>query len=664
MEVCDDRPASVYDNLKTPTTSNIRVHTSTPKATKGGKTTTSAFPVKAKAGTGATFTESVARSEAPSNRQIVDANGITGSPIYADIAYKFDDKSQLPQQKQLTFPHLKEQLKPIKAAHHTTTKLQFPTKAMASLHTNANGNINNYTNSNNSNQRSIKEHANVSITMPTTAQASPPLRATTTTMAETPTYTSTSAQPASRTTQRPLSQHSQSELYEYEASQSIAAVKAALNDAKSKFFGLNGYATQEQQQHNNTSNHNNNKESNTSNPIESRLKQHTSTSPRLLIDNQFTKVQIITTAPTPPPKIHQPKYQNIPENSAIFRNNQATQKQPPELPPKPVDAIATPSRMTAPTSSTQTDGAVSTTPNSTVFSSNSAHSTTPSPSPTSPLDAVKLSLSPSQAAYQQVPLNDIDISQPSQAVYMSTTVPQNIKASKHPNPMQLKHPNLVRWLLILEIIVGLLISFLAIWIFCLAPNTAIQYNPYWSGLVLLLTGILGLVLVRYQRIKRRKVRENCFKFLRADLYLLALLAVLLCCIAFFCAALHYARLTANTTHCASTNPLVEQGSCTCTFNVPENEMTTGMNSSSTTGVMAKGLLEEEVMPDDMDDQSYKVEYWDLSCKEVRAEWTKILIYSAVLNLVGSLLAISFALLLVGCRNKGKRIYTSVQTSNF
>ncbi|XP_036319254.1 uncharacterized protein LOC118733791 [Rhagoletis pomonella] len=275
---------------------------------------------------------------------------------------------------------------------------------------------------------------------------------------------------------------------------------------------------------------------------------------------------------------------------------------------------------------------------------------------------------------------------------MSTTVPQNIKGSKiagrhtptrnslrhsrmlvvnnksypasqHPNPLNFKYPNLARWLLILEILVGLLISFLAIWIFCLAPNTAIQYNPYWSGLVLLLAGILGLVLVRYQRIKRHKVRENCFKFLRTDSYLLALLAVLLCCVAFFCAALHYARLCASDTHCAPTNILLEQGSCTCTFNVNE-EVTLPTPANDSASQVANGLLDEEVMPENFSDQSYKVEYRDLSCKEVSGEWITILIMSTALNAIGFLLALAYAVLLVCWRHTAKRpFYTSVQTTS-
>ncbi|XP_004529586.1 mucin-5AC isoform X2 [Ceratitis capitata] len=668
MEVYDDRPASVYDNLKT-TNDNRAIHTSTPKAVGIVKSAES------------TPTAAVVRSGATTSA--IAANGATSSPIYADITFKFNDnqlltdqqQSQQPllqqqrqQQQQQTLPCLSrqnqpqstQQQQPLVASNftdHTTTAsaLHFPTNTTLATPENINKNNNSkYTNS--KNQRLIQP--NTSITMPAPvpapapapASVPPPALASSTSAA--PLSSSATAYAAVRNaspTQRPLSQHSQSELYE--ASQSIAAVKAALNDAKSKFFGLNGYAQDPVAQQ----------------PQQQQFTSPTTTSSRLLIDNQYPKVQIVTTAPTPPPKT-QPTYQNIPENSAIFRslNNGGT---PPALPPKPsVDAVGMPSRMTAAatTSPTQPDGAVSMAPDSAAFPSSSRQSNTPSPSPSSPSDAAKVSLSSSHAAYKQIPLNDIDTLQPSQAVYMSTTVPQNIKAAQHPNPMNFKYPNLARWLLILEIIVGLLISFLAIWIFCLAPNTAIQYNPYWSGLVLLLAGILGLVLVRYQRIKRHKVRENCFKFLRADTYLLALLAVLLCVVALFCATLHYARLCASDTHCASTNILLEQGSCTCTFNVNEAELATPAANSSSVAQLANGLLDEEVPPETtFSDQSYKVEYRDLSCKEVRGVWITILILSITFNSIGFLLAFAYTMLIFCCRLNGNRpIYASVHTSNF
>lgn len=338
MEVYDDRPVSVYDNLKT-TPNNI--HTSTPKAVKRGNTVPSpaASPLS---------TRRAAATATATTVETTAANRATSSPIYADIAFKFNDNNQLTNQ-QSQQPHLKQQpqqqqplprLTQQYAQQSTAQSLasnftdQAPTTTATAQHfatnttlpTQSNNNsTNNYTNS--SNQRLIQ--ANVSLTLPApapapaSALASAPIKAFTTATPAAMSTTTTSAMASTvaaprnaSPAQRPLSQHSQSELYE--ASQSIAAVKAALNDAKSKFFGLNGYA--QEHPHNNTYSAN-----------ESRPLQQRGIAPRLLIDNQYPKVQIVTTAPTPPPK-SQPKYQNIPENSAIFRNNAET---PPELPPKP-----------------------------------------------------------------------------------------------------------------------------------------------------------------------------------------------------------------------------------------------------------------------------------------------------------------------------------------
>uniref|UniRef100_A0A1A9W653 Uncharacterized protein n=1 Tax=Glossina brevipalpis TaxID=37001 RepID=A0A1A9W653_9MUSC len=110
------------------------------------------------------------------------------------------------------------------------------------------------------------------------------------------------------TQQRPLSQHSQSELNE--TGHNIAAVKAALNEAKSKFFGLNGYKSSQQD-------HQYQQHQHQEQDQEQEQKSYELIKSQNLLSNnredeqqqQQLQVQI---------KI-QPKYQNIPENSALFR---------------------------------------------------------------------------------------------------------------------------------------------------------------------------------------------------------------------------------------------------------------------------------------------------------------------------------------------------------
>lgn len=257
---------------------------------------------------------------------------------------------------------------------------------------------------------------------------------------------------------------------------------------------------------------------------------------------------------------------------------------------------------------------------------------------------------------------------------MATTVPQNIKGSKiagrhtptrnslrhsrmlvvnktyngstSPNPMEFRFPRLTRIILILEVIIGILIGLLGAWILLLAPHTDIQDNPYWSGLGLLLSGILGLILIRYKRIKRHKARENCFAFIKFDSYILAILATLLCAIALSCAAIHIIRLSTEDTKCVSSDILLEQAACQCTFNTNSIPVTNGT------------LSDLNPTPD----RSYSVNYSELSCAEVNGVWITILKLSLVLNCIGFLLAIIYLILLFFFRHR--KVYSSVQTSVF
>lgn len=189
--------------------------------------------------------------------------------------------------------------------------------------------------------------------------------------------------------------------------------------------------------------------------------------------------------------------------------------------------------------------------------------------------------------------------------------------------MGFQQPSLARWLLILQMIIGILLLSISVWTFFLTPSIPVQDNPYWCGSVvsgkdnffvsqeqkktfldrlqLLLTGIVGLIVVRYPRFKRSRAREHCFTFLRMDSYVLSLLSVLLCCVALIFAAIHYCRLTAADTKCKSMHLLVEHGSCICTFNAPPtvaNATEPSFDESSA----------DEDETNQLPDSSYKVEY--------------------------------------------------------
>ncbi|XP_069692287.1 sarcospan [Periplaneta americana] len=112
---------------------------------------------------------------------------------------------------------------------------------------------------------------------------------------------------------------------------------------------------------------------------------------------------------------------------------------------------------------------------------------------------------------------------PSQANCLSTTVPQNIAATniagrhtptrnslrhsrmivlsrtgKVPrkyHPPVLRHHRLATALAALQVLLGVAVSSLAVWLLVWAPNLRVRDIPYWSGLPLLMSGIVGLMLM-------------------------------------------------------------------------------------------------------------------------------------------------------------------------
>ncbi|XP_023160289.2 uncharacterized protein LOC111592361 isoform X2 [Drosophila hydei] len=212
-----------------------------------------------------------------------------------------------------------------------------------------------------------------------------------------------------------------------ETSHSIAAVKAALSDAKSKFFGIHSCETLD-----------------------------VAASPPSERDSPAAAMPSVVIKP-------EPKYQNVPQPTRI-----------PVLP----EASSSP----------------------TIVSHRFG------------------------ATYEQIPLSDLDASQPTQAVYMSTTVPQNMKgmkiAGRHtPTRNSLRHSRMIvvnnknhdsiqetytshirnsnfsRQLLILQLAIGLLIVGLAISILIWTPSASILINPYLSGLSLYFSFYLPVLRV-------------------------------------------------------------------------------------------------------------------------------------------------------------------------
>ncbi|XP_034650438.1 uncharacterized protein LOC117889903 isoform X2 [Drosophila subobscura] len=366
-------------------------------------------------------------------------------------------------------------------------------------------------------------------------------------------------------------------------SHSIAAVKAALNDAKSKFFGINNY------------------------------------------DEYESAVQP-TQMPMPVVKAHsqqptikpEPKYQNVP---------QRPKPQPDELPATIIEPVAMPVSVSSPVDRSL------------------RYATT----------------------YEQIPLSDLDAPQPSQAVYMSTTVPQNIKgmkiAGRHtPTRNSLRHSrmivvnhknhdslqaayskhirnlNISRQLLIMQLAVGLLIVGLAIWILLLEPNASILINPYLSGLSLLLASIAGLILLRRDhRTQGHRAPNSCYKVLLAESYVFSALALVFCCLALVCAAIEFAELASAVDGACgpATSSLLSYHNCTC--------LTSGDE------VAADGSSS----PNDSSSSSFE------ECSAFRGEWKYLLAFSMALNALGIVATFLYITLFICCHRNRKHFYTSV-----
>ncbi|KAH8366640.1 hypothetical protein KR084_008791 [Drosophila pseudotakahashii] len=356
-------------------------------------------------------------------------------------------------------------------------------------------------------------------------------------------------------------------------SHSIAAAKAALNDAKSKFFGINNYESP---------------------------------------DAGKSAAQVVIVKP-------EPKYQNVPQRDEI-----------------PVEA--------APESTSLPSASHSTSPSGDLQNRALRYATT----------------------YEQIPLSDLEAPQSSQAVYMSTTVPQNMKgmkiAGRHtPTRNSLRHSrmivvnhknhdslqatrnlNISRQLLIMQLAVGLLIVGLAAWILILAPNASILINPYLGGLSLLLASVAGLILMRRNhKISDHRPPNSCYKVLLAECYVSNGLALVFCCLALVCAAIEFAELTSSADgKCGPTSSsLLSYHNCTC---FSAGEAVTSFSSEDPSAFIA---VQESSQSD--------------GCGELRIEWKYLLAFSMALNTLGIVATFLYITLFICCHRNRDHFYTSV-----
>lgn len=403
----DDRPISMYDNLNV-TNNNVNI-TSTPKIKQPSTTVTSSS------------SSSSTLPPSKPNGAVHSAAAAATTP-FAHITFKFNDNNnttttnhQQHQQQQQQLPpqpyqmvngnrNLNQQMSPNMA--------QTPGSGVAALYATPFKMVNTPI----SQKPAITTSPPAQTAVPASggiagignALTSPLQQPSTTSSSQSPavavaaTLPSNAATATANTTrsqtERPLSQHSQSELNE--TTHSIAAVKAALNEAKSKFFGLNGYAASaadlpQQLQH-------------PSSPADESQTEHllptidhsTRIQPQpqqLQLQPQHHQRSAVQQQPvqTKP----QPKYQNIPENSALFRNTSPGGSVAPELPPKPLEYqnLNKPATTATPTPSVHN-----------INNNNNKSTISSSPSPPPSLDTQNSRKMPDGTIYNQISLNDID----------------------------------------------------------------------------------------------------------------------------------------------------------------------------------------------------------------------------------------------------------------
>ncbi|EDW65739.2 uncharacterized protein [Drosophila virilis] len=274
------------------------------------------------------------------------------------------------------------------------------------------------------------------------------------------------------------------------------------------------------------------------------------------------------------------------------------------------------------------------------------------------------------ATYEQIPLSDLDMLQPTQAVYMSTTVPQNMKgmkiAGRHtPTRNSLRHSrmivvnnknhdsiqdtysthirnsNLSRQLLILQLAIGLLIVGLSISIFFLTPSASILINPYLSGLSLLLASIAGLILLGRDRgAEYKRAHNNCNKVLLAESYVFSAVALIFCCLALVCAAIEFAELQ-NTSmptdgSCGpATSSLLNYRNCTC---LTEDQQATTPEAIAEDGTGDVG-------------NSYSNSQ---SCEALRGKWKYLLGFSMSLNALGIFATFLYITIFICCHHNSRK----------
>lgn len=381
-------------------------------------------------------------------------------------------------------------------------------------------------------------------------------------------------------------------------------------------------------------------------------------------------------------------------------------------------------RRTPPTIVPSTVAPTSSSPTSTA-------STVPAAPPGSPEDSPRSSPRPA-SAQRNITIRLPEAGAPSEAVYMTTTVPQNfaknsstligrhkptrsslrhsrmlvVNKNYHQrfpkgNSLNLRHIRLSRLLMLLKIAIGAVLTFVGMTIIVWSPNTHTKDNPYWSGMILVLSGSLFLVLFDFKRRPANRLRENFFNFVRINALVILLLTIFFTMLAFIYALIHTTNLSSEKLHCEPEYHFnVNSSSCVCLidprspqevaeaamavsdvrdeagkdgggyFDHEEDEVrnltTVAVTAvSSTIGPTILSGLDLRKAAEQLEDEGVvRLEYRDFNCSEVLSIWYYVTLGSTILNSLGCLLAAAFLVIYgVECQRREHELkYLSVRTN--
>uniref|UniRef100_A0A182YH90 Uncharacterized protein n=1 Tax=Anopheles stephensi TaxID=30069 RepID=A0A182YH90_ANOST len=308
-----------------------------------------------------------------------------------------------------------------------------------------------------------------------------------------------------------------------------------------------------------------------------------------------------------------------------------------------------------------------------------------------------------------------DTSGPSEAVYMTTTVPQNFTKNastligrhkptrsslrhsrmlvvnktvpvRYPpgNSLNLRHLRLCRTVMQLQVLIGLVLNVIGLAIMVWSPSTNTKDNPYWSGLILIVCGVLFLVLFQFKRARtgtgkagttaqnvsrllhqpQSPWRENCFHFLRVNALIVLLLTIFFTMLAFIYALIHATNLSADGLRCEPQFTFnVNSSTCVCTIDTRAVRATVAtVGANATNAADDVGLNDTYPLAGVLNgDGSHapegviRLEYRDFNCNEVHSIWYYVMIVSTVLNLAGCLLATIFLVIYsIECMRRSDR----------